>query len=105
MRGTVFCPNQLFSTGDGDDDDDDSGYHSVVIPTPVQPRSRQLPRRVEELDGVSFGPLGKHCLLRDEAVPAVGGALVQHVLGALVPAARLIVVVGNLSDPLGPENT
>lgn len=74
--------------------------HSVIVTAPLRPRSRQLPRRVEELDGVTFGPLGKHRLLGDEAVPAVGGALVEHVLGTLVPAADFIVVVGNLSDAL-----
>lgn len=79
------------------------GDHSVIVPVPLQPRSRQLPRRVEELDGVTFGPFGKHGLFGDEAVTAVGGALVEHVLGTLVPAADLIVVVGNLSDPLRPE--
>lgn len=68
----------------------------------VQPRSRQLPWWVEELDGMSFGPLGEHRLLRDEAVPAVWGALVEHILCTLVPAACFVVVVGNLSDTLSP---
>lgn len=66
------------------------------------PRSRQLPRRVEELDGPTLGPFGEHGLLGDEAVAAVGGALVEHVLGALVAAADLVVVVGNLPDALRP---
>lgn len=74
--------------------------HSVIVTAPLRPRSRQLPRRVEELDGVTFGPLGKHGLLGDEAVPAIGGALMEHVFRTLVPAADFIVVVGNLSDAL-----
>lgn len=61
----------------------------------VQPGSRQLPLWVEELDGVRLGPLGENGLLRDETMSSVGGALVEEVLGALVPAARLVVVVGN----------
>lgn len=69
----------------------------------VQPGSRQLPRWVEELDGVSFGPLGEHGLLGDEAVPTIGGALMKQILCTLVPAARLVVVVGNLSVTLRPE--
>lgn len=69
----------------------------------AQPGSRQLPRRVEEFDGMIFGPLGEHRFLRDEAVPAVGGALVEQILCTLVPAARLVVVVGNLSVTLCPE--
>ena len=64
--------------------------------------SRQLPGRVVELDGVCLGPLGEHGLLRDEAVPSVGGALMQEVLGALVPAARLVVMVGHLPVVLCP---
>lgn len=63
----------------------------------VLPGSRQLPRRVEELDGVSFGPLGENGLLGDEAVSAVGGALVKKVLGALVPTSCLVVMIRNLS--------
>lgn len=56
-----------------------------------------MPRWVEELDGVSFGPLGEHRLLCDEAVPSVRGALVKEILCTLVPAAGLVVVVGNFS--------
>lgn len=52
---------------------------------------------------MSFGPLGEHRLLRDEAVPAVGGALMEQILCTLVPAARLVVVVGDLSVTLRPE--
>lgn len=85
------------------DDDDDNDNNGVIISMLVQPRSRQLPWWVEELDCVGFGPLGEHRLLRDEAVPAVWGALVEHVLRTLVPAARLVVVVGNLSDTLSPK--
>lgn len=73
------------------------------VPPLVQPGSWQLPRRVEELDGVIFGPLGEHRLLRDEAVAAIGGALVQHVLCTLVPAAGLVVMIGNLFVTLRPE--
>lgn len=69
----------------------------------VQPGSRQLPRRVEELDGVSLGPLGEHGLLCDEAMSAIGGALMEQVLRTLVPAAGLVVVVGDLSVALRPE--
>lgn len=69
----------------------------------LQPASRQLPRGVEELDVVSFGPLGEYRLFRDEAVSAIGGALVELILGTLVPAAGLVVVVGNLSVAFGPE--
>lgn len=50
-----------------------------------------------------LGPLGEHRLLRDEAVPAVGGALVEQVLCTLVTTARLVVVVGNPSVTLRPE--
>ncbi len=69
----------------------------------VQPGSRQLPGWVEELDDMSFGPLSEHRLLRDEAVPAVGGALVEQILCTLVTAARLVIVVGDLSVTLRPE--
>lgn len=68
-----------------------------------RPGSRQLPRRVEELDGVGFGPFGENWLLCDEAVSAVGGVLVQMVLCTLVPAACLVVVVGNLPVALSPN--
>lgn len=48
---------------------------------------------MEKLDGVSLGPLGKHCLLRYEAVGAIRGALVQDVLGTLVAASGFVVVI------------
>lgn len=69
----------------------------------VQPGSRQRPRGVKELDGVSFGPLANHRFLRDEAMAAGRGALVELILRALAPAARLVVVIGNLSVALRPE--
>lgn len=71
--------------------------------TPGQPGSRQLPLRLEELDGVSLGPLGKNRLLCDEAMSSVGGVLVKEVLGTLVPAAHLVVMVGHCSFTLQPE--
>lgn len=67
-----------------------------------QPRSQQLPRRVEKLDFVSFGPLGEHRLLCDEAVPSVWSALVEHILGTFIPATWLVVVVRDLPYALGP---
>lgn len=67
-----------------------------------QPRSQQLPRRVEKFDFVSFGPLGKHRLLCDEAVPSVWSALVEHILGTFIPATWLVVVVRDLPYALGP---
>lgn len=67
------------------------------------PGSRQLPRRIEELDVVSLGPLGEHRLLRDEAVSAVRGAFVEQILGTLVPAAGLVVMVRNLPVTLRPK--
>lgn len=69
----------------------------------VRPGSRQLPRRVEELDGVSLGPLGEHRLLRDEAMSTVGGTLMEQILCTLVAAASLVVVVGDLSVTLCPK--
>lgn len=69
----------------------------------VQPGSRQLPSWVEELDGMSFGPLGEHRLLCDEAVPTVGGAFMEQILCTLIPAACLVVVVGNLLVTLRPK--
>lgn len=51
---------------------------------------------MEKLDGVSLGPLGENRLLRYEAVAAVRGALVQDVLGTLVPASGFVVVIRNL---------
>lgn len=69
----------------------------------VQPGSRQLPRRVEELDGVSLGPLGEHRFLCDEAMSSIGGALVELILRTLVPAAGLVVVVRDLSVTLCPK--
>ena len=69
----------------------------------VQPGSRQLPRWVEKLDGVSLCPLCKNRLLCDEAVSAVWGTLMKEVLRTLVPAAHLIVVIGNISVTLRPK--
>lgn len=68
-----------------------------------QPRSRQLPQWVKELDCVSFGPFGKHRLLSDEAMSSVWGALMEHILCTLIPAAWFIVVVRNLLDTLSPK--
>lgn len=67
-----------------------------------QSRSQQLPRWVEKFDFVSFGPLGKHSFLCDEAVAPVWRTLVEHILGTLIPATWLIVVVGDLPDAVGP---
>ena len=52
---------------------------------------------------MSLGPLGEYRLLSDEAVSAVGGALVKDVLRALVTAARLVVMVGNFFVTLRPK--
>lgn len=67
-----------------------------------QLRSQQLPRWVEKFDFVSFGPLGKHRLLCDEAVPSIWSTLVEHILGTFIPATWLIVVVRDLPYALGP---
>lgn len=67
-----------------------------------QPRSEQLPRWVEKFDFVSFGPLGKHSFLCDEAVPSVWSTLVEQILRTFIPTTWLIVVVGDLPYALGP---
>lgn len=67
-----------------------------------QPRSQQLPGWVEKFDVATFGPLGKHSFLCDEAVAPVGSALVEHVLGTFIPTSWLVVVVGDLPHTLGP---
>lgn len=75
----------------------------IFSPAQAQPGSRQLPWGVEELDGVSLGPLCKNRLLSDKAMSAVGGALMEMVLCTLVPTARLVVVVGNLPVAFSPK--
>lgn len=62
----------------------------------MRPGSRH-PWGIEELDVVSLGPLGEHGLLCDEAVPSVRRALMEQILCALIPAAGLVVMVGDLS--------
>lgn len=51
---------------------------------------------MEKLDGVCLGPLGENRLLCNETVAAVGGALVQDILGTFVTASGFVVVIRNL---------
>lgn len=88
---SVTAEIHFVSVDDSYDDDDDNDASMLL-----QPGSRQLPRWVEELDGMRLCPLGKHGLLRDETVSSIWGTLVQEILSTLVSAARLVIMVGNL---------
>lgn len=95
---SVTAEIHFVSVDDSYDDDDDNDASMLL-----QPGSRQLPRWVEELDGMRLCPLGKNGLLRDETVSSIWGTLVQEILSTLVSAARLVIMVGNLFVILCPK--
>lgn len=95
---SVTAEIHFVSVDDSYDDDDDNDASMLL-----QPGSRQLPRWVEELDGMRLCPLGKNGLLRDETVSSIWGTLMQEILSTLVSAARLVIMVGNFFVILCPK--
>lgn len=98
-NGCVLVSAEIHFVSVDDSYDDDDNDASMLL----QPGSRQLPWWVEELDGMRLCPLGKNGLLRDETVSSIWGTLMQEILSTLVPAACLVIMVGNFFVILCPK--